>query len=130
MRYCQRGTTLAPAQSGQTSLSNAWNLKAGSQMEVKGHQIARVGYGTCGLSVNMPSARPAPPAGMYARTTLRVRTHIHVHTHTHTCTVSDFIWLRRKQRQDSFGRWNRFDHCNLNHLGLNLYSSEVSEVTL
>lgn len=80
---------------GQSSQSNSWNPKNGSQMGVKGHQKACVGYGTCGLSVNMPAACLYSSMEMYARTSMQALAHI-LYAH------SDFIGLRDKQSQYSF----------------------------
>lgn len=91
--YCcqYRGARLCRIQWGLTSLSSMWNLKNGSQMEVKGHRKACVGYGTCGLNVNIPSACPHLSMEMYANTGMHVFTH----------TFSDFMVLSHKQRQNS-----------------------------
>lgn len=74
-----QGTMLCPMQSGRASPCNAWNLKNGSQMEVKGRREACAGLQHVWARRQHAICLPSLVRG-------DVRTHKHACTRSHSLT--------------------------------------------
>lgn len=98
------GALLSPEPWYHTSRSDAWNPKNEVKLRWRVSGKHALGYGTCGLSVNMPSACPHSSVMMYAH----AFTHWHSQKHTYANPHSDFIWLGCKQRRSSSSRKTTF----------------------